>query len=140
MRTRSKVFCDTNLLIYAIDASDQRMAKARAIVKSIRDSGNGVVSTQVLQEFYSVCTRKLGLEPLKAKNLVMALLDFEVVTLTPDLIVEGIDISIVNQLPHWDGLLIAAARYASCSTLLSEDFSHGQVISGVRLENPLMAS
>jgi len=52
------------------------------------------------------------------------------------LIENGIDISISSKISFWDGLIIAAAEYADCPVILSEDLNDGQIINGVRIIDP----
>ncbi len=74
-----------------------------------------------------------------ARGLVHAFRRYEVVTVSPDLIESAIEISILHPLSFWDSLIIAAAETTSCGVLFSEDLSHGQVVRGVRIENPFRA-
>jgi predicted nucleic acid-binding protein len=138
MKAPSKVFLDTNILVYAADGSDpKKQKKAQAVVKQIRQDGNGVISTQVMQEFFAVALRKLKLVPLDAKKLTMTLNDFEVLPMTPELVEQGMDLTILHQFSFWDALIVAAAKEGRCSKVLTEDFQAGRRISGVTIENPL---
>ncbi len=57
----SKVFLDTNMIVYSLDQSDShKKNKCRELLKGLALERNGVISTQVLQEFYVASTRKLG--------------------------------------------------------------------------------
>ena len=62
---------------------------------------------------------------------------FETVTITPGIIKEAIDCGIINRLSFWDALMITAAESSKCGKLWTEDLNDGQVIRGVRIENPL---
>jgi len=133
-------FLDTNILVYAVDAGNP--VKRRASLRLLRElatSGEGVISTQVLQEFYSASTRKLGIDPLDAKRHVRDFRIFDTVQVTPALVEEGIDCSILEQIPFWAGLIFAAAENAGCQCILTEDLTHGCVIRGVRIVNPFAA-
>jgi predicted nucleic acid-binding protein len=131
----AKVFFDTNVLLYAHDRHDP--AKQRRALDLIATHGVGiVVSTQVLQEFFVGATCKLGIPDLEAKEIIRAWSRFEVVGIDPSRINEAIDIRILNRLSFWDALILAAASSAQCATLLSEDLNNGQIIDGVRVENP----
>ena len=137
----SKVFIDTNILVYAADKHEPEKRKTcRYLLKKlVRSEEAGVISTQVLQEFFVAATRKLGIEALLAKEMTHSFRNFEVVTIVPILIEEAIDISILNKISFRDGLIIAAAESALCSTLLSEDLNHGQIIRGVTVSNPFLS-
>jgi predicted nucleic acid-binding protein len=133
-----RVFLDTNLFIYAQDAgSPDKQSKCREIIARLADSGDGVISTQVMQEFFVAATRKLGVEPLVAKGVLKTFSVFDVVQVSATLTHEAIDCSILNQLSFWDSLILAAAASAGCATVFSEDLASGQTILGVRVQNPL---
>ena len=135
MGTRS--FLDTNILIYAADRADQAKQQiALELIERHAKDRSGVISTQVLQEFYSAATRKLGIEPLQARQHLRDFRVFDIVQLTPTIIEEGIDCSILNQLSFLDGLVVAAAATATVSELLTENLNAGQVIQGITIRNP----
>jgi predicted nucleic acid-binding protein len=131
-----KIFIDTNILVYASDKSDPE--KQRIAQNLICNIHNGVISTQVMQEFYSVATRKLDIEPLKARQIVKTFERFEIIPTLPSLVLNAIDLHILEQLQFWDALIIAAASNANCTELLSEDLSTGQFINGVLVTNPFL--
>ena len=134
-----KVFLDTNILLYAQDAdAAPKRRRGRDVIEGLAQSGDGVISTQVMQEFYVAATRKLGLPSLAAKAVLKTLAVFEVVQVSPALIQEAIDCSILNELSFWDSLILAAAAAAGCVTIYSEDLNAGQTVLGVRVENPLV--
>ncbi len=137
----SKVFVDTNILAYALDLSDKkRQKKCRESLKQLVTENNGVLSTQVLQEFYVVATKKLGVEPLQAKGLLHSFENYELVTVTSSHIKEAIDCSVINQISFWDALIVVAAESAKCEKIWTEDLNHGQIINGVQIENIFKAS
>ena len=137
----SKVFIDTNILIYSMDQFDPvKQKKCRAILKSLKNEQRGVISTQVMQEFYVAATKKLGAQPLTVKDILNSFERFVTVIVAPAIIKEAIDCSIINRLSFWDALIVAAAESANCEKIWSEDLNDGQVIRGVRIENPLKAA
>jgi predicted nucleic acid-binding protein len=134
-----RAFLDTNILIYAHDAGVlDKQRKSRELIAQLADSGDGVISTQVLQEFYVAATRKLGVAPIAAKGVLKTFSVFEIVQVSTKLIHEAVDCSILNQLSFWDSLILAAASSAGCSTVLSEDLSSDQIILGVKVRNPFV--
>jgi len=134
----SKVFIDTNILVYALDSFDQaKQKRCRDLLRSLSADLRGVISTQVMQEFYVTAIKKLGTEPLVAKDLLNAFQRFEIVIVTPEIIKEAIDSSILNRLSFWDALIVAAAESARCDRIWTENLNDGQIIRGVRVENPL---
>ena len=132
-----RVFLDSNVLVYAQDAgSAKKQRVSREVIARLSSSAEGVISTQVLQEFYVAATRKLGVPPLAAKGILKTFAVFDTVQVSPALIQDAIDCSILNQLSFWDALILAAASAAGCGVVLSEDLNPGQLILGVRVENP----
>lgn len=134
-----KTFLDTNILVYSVDASPAEKAKHDQAVEVLSSQPDDlVVSTQVLQEFYVVATRKLKL-PLSEESAAAAvrgIAKLDVVDVSAPLVLSAIDISRSDQLSLWDSLIIEAARRAGCERVLSEDLNAGQVIRGVMIENP----
>jgi predicted nucleic acid-binding protein len=136
--TMSKVFLDTNILVYSLDRSDpDKQNRCRQLIKSLTTENIGVISTQVMQEFYVASTTKLGADPLIVKDILRSLQRFETVIINPTLIKEAVDCSIINRISFWDALIIAAAESAKCKLLWTEDLNHGQIVRGVRIEDPL---
>ncbi|MFZ4774119.1 MAG: PIN domain-containing protein [Terrimicrobiaceae bacterium] len=132
-----RVFLDSNVLIYSVDHADAaKQSAALDVIARYAREKTGVISTQVLQEFYSAATRKLGIEPLQARRLVQDFRIFDIVQVTPEIIGEGIDVSILNTISFWDGLIVASASTARCSEILSEDLADGQLIQCVAVRNP----
>jgi len=133
----SKFFLDTNILLYTLDANDKsKQAKARKLIQTVTEQDILVISTQVLQEFYVASTTKLGVEPLLAKSIMRSFENMEIVQITPYLIGEAVDTSILNVISFWDSLIVVAAESARCELLYSEDLNSGQIIRGVMIENP----
>ena len=132
-----RVFIDTNILIYAEDAdAGPKGVLAEKVLKSLILSGQAVLSTQVLQEFFTVATRKLKLPAEVARMRVETYAQLDVILLRPELILSAIDLHRLRPISFWDALIIRAAAVSGCSRLLSEDLQHGQLIDGVRIENP----
>lgn len=135
--TSGKVFVDSNIWCYSLDSrSPDKRRDALALISTLSIQDQVVISTQVLNEVYVVATRKMGIDPLKAKSVTRNMLDFEVVTVEPDTIELAIDFSILEQISYWDALMLAAAYRANCQTLLTEDLNSGQVIQGIKILNP----
>lgn len=134
----SKVFLDTNILVYSLDQSHAgKRKKCRGLIKSLTGENSGVISTQVMQEFYVAATTKLGADPLLIKDILRSLERFETIVVSPTLIKEAIDCAIINRISFWDALIVVSAETARCEILWTEDLNHGQIIRGVRIENPL---
>lgn len=133
----AKAFLDANILVYAQDRdSPAKRRRSREVIASLAEAASGVISTQVLQEFYVAATRKLGVAPLAAKSVMQTFKVFEIVQTSPDLIDSAIDCSVLNGISFRDALIVAAAAAGGCAIVYSEDLNPGQTIQGVRIENP----
>jgi predicted nucleic acid-binding protein len=134
---KTKYFFDTNILVYTVDeASPAKKAKAQEFLRAHTQSA--YVSTQVLQEYYATVTRKLGIPPLMAKQLLHGLMRLQLVSIDSSVIFDAVDIQILNKVSFWDALIVAAAKSAGCNVILSEDMSGGQTIAGIRVQNPFI--
>jgi predicted nucleic acid-binding protein len=132
-----RVFVDTNVFVYADDASAKtKRPRARQVISELIRDRRAVVSTQVMQEYYVAAIKKLGLAPEKARTRVERLQRLDTVVIRPDMIVAAIDLHRLHSLSFWDALVVKAASVAGCGRLLSEDLSEGQLIDGVRIVNP----
>lgn len=134
-----KYFVDTNILVYADDGNaGPRHEMSVNLIEEAMTSGHGVISTQVLQEYFVNATRKLGIEASEAKLNVELYSRLGVVQVRLIDILAAIDLHRLHQLSLWDALIIACASAAGCDRVLTEDLQHGQVISGVKIENPFL--
>ncbi len=134
----SKIFIDTNLLVYSIDKHDpHKRWKCRNLLLSLTGDHKGVISTQVMQEFYVAATTKMGADALIVKDILHAFERFEIVRITPDMIKNAIDCSIINRISFWDSLIVVAAEAAHCEILWTEDLNDGQIIRGVRVKHTI---
>ena len=130
-------FVDTNVLIYADDAREPRKREqARALIRELMRDRRGVLSLQVLQEFFAAATRKLGVTAEDARRRVVLYARFDIVTLTPSDLLAAIDLHRLHRLSIWDGLVMRAALNANCTTLHSEDLSDGFVVDSLTVRNP----
>lgn len=129
---------DTNVLIYAHDAdAGTKHETAKDVLRDLWGRRSGVLSAQVLQEFYVNVTRKIA-SPLP-KPMARAVVESYTVwcmETTPAEIPAAFRIEDEAGIGFWDALIIAAARKAGAARILSEGLNAGQVIAGVRIENP----
>jgi predicted nucleic acid-binding protein len=133
----ARSFFDTNVLIYADDKADARKQKtAIALVAEHRRAGTGVVSMQVLQEYFVTVTRKLGLDSAIARRKVELLAEFDVAAPNLTDILAAIDLHRLHSFSFWDALVIRTAKQSGCTVLLSEDMQDRREIDGVRIVNP----
>ena len=137
---KSRIFLDTSILIYADDAdSGAKRERAQQIIEAALTNGNGVLSTQVLQEYFVVATRKLGLPAESVQKKVEILSAMAVIVVDVEHIMEAIKLHRLYGFSFWDCLVLRCAKVAGCQRLLSEDLQHGRAVEGVTIENPFVA-
>ena len=130
-------FIDTNVLIHADDARDpDKRRRARELIRDLMVNRRGVVSLQVLQEFFAAATRKLGMSSAHAGRRVVVYSRFDVVTFAPADLLAAIDLHRIHRFSIWDSLIVRAALNANCTTLHSDDLSSGQRIESLAISNP----
>ena len=138
---KDKVFLDTNILIYAHDmGAGPKHDAARAIVEKIWDDETGIISTQVIQEFYVNVTRKMPkpITPVQARGIIINYFSWKVESIESHTILSASEIEEKYVLSFWDSLIIATASQSNAAKILTEDLNHGQVIEGVLIENPFL--
>jgi predicted nucleic acid-binding protein len=136
-----RVFVDTNVLIYAHDLdAGNKHDRAASIVADLWEKENGIISVQVLQEFYVNVTRKIArpLTPAAARGVIRNYFAWHVEPNEPSAVLLASEIGERNLLSFWDALIVASAARAGADRILSEDLNYGQVIEGIRIENPFL--
>lgn len=133
-----KTFVDTNVLIYAHDVDAKAKHKvAKDVLRDLWSERGGVVSMQVLQEFYVNVTRKIASPiPKDAARMVVNTYAVWCVETTPAEISAAFRIEDESRIGFWDALIVASAVKCGATRILSEDLNAQQKISGLRIENP----
>jgi len=134
-----RIFVDTNVLVHAYDRSEpQKQQQALRVLDRLAMTGAGVISTQVLSEFFVAMTRKIA-APLsvdeahdRVKNYLQS---WTILDLTGMIVLEAIRGVRDHQFNFWDAQIWAVARLNQIAVVFSEDFIGG-VIEGVRFANP----
>ena len=130
-------FLDTNVLIYAHDRRDPRKrVLAQDLTLRLLAERRGVLSIQVLQEFFAAATRKLAMPSETARHYVSSYARFDVVSLSVADVTAAIDLHRLHHFSIWDALIVRAALNGACTTLHSEDMQDGQVIETLTVRNP----
>jgi len=131
-------FVDTNILVYADDRSAAaKRDRSRQLIRELLGGGNGWVSIQVLQEYFSAVTRKLGIEAGAARRRVELYTRFGVAVLSPTDVLSAIDLHRLYQFSIWDALILRAAVVSGCRILYSEDLQDGFRLENLEVVNPL---
>jgi predicted nucleic acid-binding protein len=132
-------FIDTNVLVYAHDRSETRKQPvAQALLDTLWKNRTGSLSTQVLQEFYLVATRKFDppMSRRAAREVVALYGQWSLVLVDVPLIVAASKLEERHRLSFWDALILEAAIRSGAARLATEDLQTGRRIGGMRIENP----
>ena len=136
----ARFFLDTNIFVYSLGGTPAD--KARSAAQLIREgvaSGNGVVSYQVAQEFFSVAFRRFAppMTIAEAEHYLASVFrPMLAVHSSQALIADALRLCERYRLSWYDSLIVAAALEAQCSILYTEDMRHGQKFGDVRIDNP----
>ena len=135
-----RFFLDTNLLVYAVDPSDP--AKQAISIKwltAAHRTGNGILSYQVVEEWFNVVMGKAAapLNAAEAVSLYRTLLEpLWRIQSSRELVDTALDLHRRDSFSWWDSLIVSAAIQGGCDQLVSEDLRDGRHIAGVRVHNP----
>ena len=134
-------FVDTNVLVYAHDrGSGRKHQAAKELVTKLWHERSGVLSTQVLQEFY-VNIRRKAAHPVgatAARRLIEDYLSWNVVVNDGAAVLQAVDFEKRYKISFWDALIIQAANVANVTLLYTEDLNHGQTYGMVEACNPFV--
>ncbi|MGC3985446.1 MAG: PIN domain-containing protein [Pseudorhodoferax sp.] len=135
-------FFDTNVLVYTVDASAgrHRQIAQECFAETLREH-EVVLSTQVLQEFFNVTTRKLRppLSVREATEQMRQLARLQVLGTSAQSVLDAIALAEQHQLSWWDALILEAALRAGAERLYSEDGQHGRRFGSLEIVNPFLA-
>ena len=135
-----RFFLDTNIFVYTFDSKAAVKAKKAAqLIRHAADTGEGIISFQVVQEFFNVALRRF-VPPMTAAEaeqyLITVFRPLLSIHSSPALYGEALRISAKHHLAWYDSLIVASAIEGRCQTLYSEDLQDGRNIEGLRIENP----
>lgn len=135
-----RFFLDTSLFVCAVDPGDPaKQAIAIEWITTAHQTGNGLLSYQIVQEWFNVVLRKAAV-PLKldeASSIYRTLIEpLWRIQSSRELLDTALDLHRTDSFSWWDSLIVSAAIHGSCHELLSEDLQDGREISGVRIHNP----
>jgi predicted nucleic acid-binding protein len=135
-----KTFVDTNVLIYAHDVDAKfKHDKAKTLLDELWRARSGVLSMQVLQEFYVNVTRKISTPlPKDVARQVVNVYAIWCVDTTPIEITAAFGIEDESKISFWDALIVASAVKAGATRIFSEDLNASQTIAGIPIENPFV--
>lgn len=140
-----RYFVDTNIFIYAHNTSARdreaglKHERARQLLEHLWTTGQGALSTQVLQELCVNLRRRIR-HPLPAaeiRKLIEDYLSWEIVINTPQSILAALEIEARYKVSYWDALILQAAESCGAAVLYSEDLAHRRRYGSVVVVNPL---
>jgi predicted nucleic acid-binding protein len=133
----ARSFLDTNVLLYTDDRGELRKQKlALSLVERCRTEGSGVISTQILQEYFAAATRKLSVPAEVARRKLELFARLAVVKIDVPDILSAVDLHRLHKISFWDALVVRAAQEGGCAILYSEDLHASWNIDGLRVVNP----
>jgi len=138
-----KYFIDTNIFIYSFDKTNpSKMVKSQSIISQALEKNNGFISTQVIQEFANVATKKFN-TPMKAKDLRIYIDEilFPLCSIFPSFELFDKSLAIYERYKYsfYDSMIVTAALISGSNILLSEDLKNKQKIEGVTILNPFIS-
>jgi predicted nucleic acid-binding protein len=134
-----KMFVDTNLLVYMRDHSDpSKQNRAEALMRALWRDRKGVLSAQVLREYYHAVTRKarIGLDRDAARRDVRDLATWLLPETRVDQTDDAFDLQDRFGFSFFDSLIVASALGAGARALLTEDMHDGLRVGDLVLINP----
>jgi predicted nucleic acid-binding protein len=135
----SRTFLDSNLFVYTDDLrAPEKQTMALKVIEEHRNARTGVVSLQVLQEYYYIATKKIKVDPTLARRKVEIFARFDVAIASVDDILAAIDLQRLHGLSFWDSLIVRMAKESGCRVLLTEDMQHQRELDGVKIINPFV--
>jgi len=137
-----RFFLDTNVFVYALSRSvpTKRLTAGRLVDEAI-ESGKGIVSFQVVQEFFSVAFRRFTppMSPAEAEQaLALTFRPLLAVHSSYSLYGQALELTRSHSISWYDSLIVAAAMESDCRILYSEDLQHGQKLDNLRIQNPFL--
>lgn len=137
-----RFFLDTNIFVYSFDKRAPKKADRSAkLIRRAIEVGQGIVSYQVVQEFFNVALRRFA-EPMSGADaeqyLSTTFCPLLAVHSSHGLYSRALQLAREHSLSWYDSLIVASAIEGRCGVLYSEDLQHGQRFGGLRIENPFL--
>ncbi len=140
----AKFFLDTNVFVYTFDSTAPEKARiASELVRRAIKTREGIVSYQVVQEFFQVAFRRFPqpLSPTEAEQYLTSVFrPLCAVQSSLSLYLDALRLQSKHQLPWYDSLILSAAIQSQCEVLYSEDFQHDREFGGVRIRDPFLTT
>jgi predicted nucleic acid-binding protein len=135
----ARFFLDTNVFVYSFDRTPNKASRARDLIREAVTTRKGIVSYQVVQEFFNVALRRFAhpMSVAEAEQYLSATFrPLMAVHSSHALYAQALQFSNRYRLSWYDSLIVSSAIEGECTVLYSEDFQHGQRFGELRIENP----
>jgi len=137
-----KFFLDTNIFVYSFDQSAPAKAgRAAQLIREALTTQKGVISYQVVQEFFNVALKRFS-QPMQAADaaqyLIAVFRPLLAVHSSQALYAEALFLYARGGVSWYDSLIVSAAIQARCEILFSEDLQHGQRFGALHVRNPFL--
>lgn len=137
-----RFFLDTNIFIYSFDrGSAAKAAKAEQLIRKALTSQKGVISYQVVQEFFNAALKRFA-QPMKAHDAeqYLATVFRPLLSVHSSVVLYGDALRLFEKkkLSWYDALIVSAAIASECGVLYTEDLQHGQSFGSLRVVNPFL--
>jgi len=141
MKENNLQFVDAHILVYAHDRNArEKRERAISLVTTLWEKRQGVISLQILSEFFVTVTQKI--QPSTSLDSVKAVMQhlscWYVVEPNRQSIVSAMEILERHSLSYWDAMVLQSAKQANVQILWTENLSHGQTIEGIQIQNPFI--
>jgi predicted nucleic acid-binding protein len=132
----SRIFLDSNIILYLLSADTRKADTAQSLL-----SEAPCISVQVLNEVTSVCLRKLKMNWSEIHDLLAVVkTTCQIEPLTAATHAQAVQIAQTHQISFYDAHILAAAKAAGTSILMTEDMHNGQTLLGIQIQNPFKQS
>ena len=133
----ARSFLDSNILVYTDDGRARaKQKRAVALYEECRLAATGVVSLQVLQEYFATATKKLRVDAAVARRKVEIFGRMHLYVPQLNDVIAAVDLHRLHGLSFWDAMIVRAAMAAGCGRLYSEDLQAGRRFEGLEIVNP----
>jgi predicted nucleic acid-binding protein len=138
------ILVDTNVLVYAHDRGEpDKQRQAIQVLDALQATGDGRLTTQVIGEFFRAATKPpapiltLKQAQQQVNNFIAT---WPVLETTPMVVQEAVRGVLAHKFSYYNAQVWAAARLNQLAAVLSEDFTDGRTVEGVRFVDPFASA
>ena len=134
------IFIDTNIFVYAhVLGEEEKHEKVHKLFNEALAGVNVVVSTQVLNEFYSAMSKY----KCTHDDILLFMADIikkaNVASVSLSTVEKCLSLKKTYGYSYWDSLILSSALENECGAVYSEDMQHNKTIDGkLTIINPFL--